>query len=139
MKPSHPQSTKKHYIPPRQSTIGQMLDSVFLLALVYISLMLPLILGHGGDKAEAVSTSGSTWEQLSQNATMADQWGKLGFTPETAAPIIQSRFDTASTPSCWRSRLRSSSAITFSSWPGRRKNIRTSLKSASANKISPRR
>jgi hypothetical protein len=93
MKPSHPQSAKKHYIPPRQSTIGQMLDSVFLLALVYISLMLPLVLGHGGDKAEAVSTSDSTWEQLSQNATMADQWGKLGFTPETAAPIVQSRFD----------------------------------------------
>jgi hypothetical protein len=93
MKPSHPQPTKKHYIPPRQSTIGQMLDSVFLLALVYISLMLPLILGHGGDKAEAVSTSGSTWEQLGQNATMADQWGKLGFTPEIAAPIVQSRFD----------------------------------------------
>jgi|SRR3954470_19856283 hypothetical protein len=93
MKPLHPQPAKKHYIPPRQSTIGQMLDSVFLLALVYISLMLPLILGHGGEKAETVSASGATWEQLSQNATMADQWSKLGFTPETAAPIVQNRFD----------------------------------------------
>jgi Ca2+/H+ antiporter len=93
MKPSHPQPTKKRYVPPRQSTLGQMLDSVFLLALVYVSLMLPLLLGHGGDKGETASAGGSTWEQLGQNATMADQWGKLGFTPETAAPIVQNRFD----------------------------------------------
>ena len=37
--------------------------------------------------------TGLTWEALGQNPTMAQQWEKLGYTPETAADIITMPFD----------------------------------------------
>lgn len=88
---------KKQYSPPSQGFFGQIFDSLFVLVLVYASLMIPLLL-----KAEAKSESAAaaaaaavkaTWESLSQNAIQQAQWIKLGYDPEKAATLINSRFD----------------------------------------------
>lgn len=83
------------YEPPKQSGGGQLFDSLFILVLVYASLMLPLIVDIGGEDtaAEAAAAAPQTWEELGQNEVMAGQWEKLGYTPESAAEIITSRFD----------------------------------------------
>lgn len=83
-----------HYEPPRQSAIGQFFDSLFLLALVFAALFAPLYMGlAGGGKTEIEVADKSTWAGLGQNPVMQAQWEKLGFTTETAAPLITSRFD----------------------------------------------
>ncbi len=82
------------YEPPRQSAIGQFFDSMFLLALVFAALFAPLIMKlAGGGKTELAVADKTTWTGLGQNPVMQAQWEKLGMTPETAAPIITSRFD----------------------------------------------
>jgi hypothetical protein len=81
------------YVPPEQGHGGQIVDSVFILLLVFGALFLPIQLGltGGGTKIEAPSTL--TWDTLGQNRAMQEQWEKLGYTPETAAPFITERFD----------------------------------------------
>ena len=39
-----------------------------------------------------------SWQALGQNAVMQQQWEKLGFTAETAADLINKRFDYAINP-----------------------------------------
>jgi hypothetical protein len=60
-------------------------------------LMLPLLMKEAPAPAEAVATAevapAATWESLEQNEVMQAQWIKLGHTPETAATIINNRFD----------------------------------------------
>jgi hypothetical protein len=86
--------SKDHYVPPRQSALGQFFDSLFLLALVFAALFAPLYLGlASGGKTELAVADKTTWSGLGQNAVMQASWEKLGYTPETAAPIIVSRFD----------------------------------------------
>ena len=46
----------KKYEPPVQSGIGQIFDSIFLLALVYIALFIPLVLGLTGAGGTEVRT-----------------------------------------------------------------------------------
>lgn len=83
-----------HYEPPKQSAFGQFVDSVFLLVLVLAALFAPLYLKlAGGGKVDLAVADKSTWVGLGQNAAQQAQWMKLGFTPDTAAPIITSRFD----------------------------------------------
>ncbi|WP_045835323.1 hypothetical protein [Hyphomicrobium sp. 99] len=85
---------KPHYEPPKQSAIGQLFDSLFLLVLVFAALFTPLYLKlAGGGKTDLVLADTKTWEGLGQNAVQQAQWVKLGMTPETAAPLITSRFD----------------------------------------------
>jgi hypothetical protein len=82
------------YVPPRQSAVGQFFDSLFLLALVFAALFAPLYLGlAGGGKTELEVADKTTWAGLGQNSVMQAGWEKLGYTPETAAPLITSRFD----------------------------------------------
>ena len=82
------------YVPPRQSALGQFFDSMFLLALVFAALFAPIYLGlAGGGKTELEIADKTTWSGLGQNAVMQVGWEKLGYTPETAAPLIISRFD----------------------------------------------
>ncbi len=82
------------YIPPRQSKLGQFFDSMFLLALVFAALFAPIYLGlAGGGKTELAIADKTTWTGLGQNPAMQAAWEKLGYTPETAAPLIVSRFD----------------------------------------------
>jgi len=84
------------YDPPKQSGGGQLFDSLFILVLVYASLLLPLLgvfdFGGGGDETAAAETV-HTWQSLGQNAVMQGQWEKLGYGPQEAAVIILDRFD----------------------------------------------
>src|SRR5215469_9052689 len=98
----------KRYVPPRQSIGGQLFDVIFLLALVFLALFLPIWLRIavpsrverlpegvtytvGADGAR--TWTGLTWEKLGQNPVMQAQWEKLGFTKESAAEIITQPFD----------------------------------------------
>lgn len=83
-----------HYEPPKQSALGQLVDSIFLLILVFAALFAPLYLKlAGGGKVDLAVADKTTWAGLGQSAVQQAQWEKLGFTPETAASIITSRFD----------------------------------------------
>jgi hypothetical protein len=84
---------KSPYKPPTQSKIGQLFDSLFLLALVFAALFAPLYLGLAGGGKAPIEFQDKTWAGMGQNATMQAQWEKLGFTPETAHDIAASRFD----------------------------------------------
>jgi hypothetical protein len=88
---------KKYYSPPSQGIFGQIFDSLFILILVYASLMIPLLL-KAEEKAESAAAAvqaaaNATWESLGQNAVQQAQWIKLGFGPEEAAVLINDRFD----------------------------------------------
>jgi hypothetical protein len=84
---------KPPYQPPQQSKLGQVIDCFFLLGLVFLALFAPLYLGLAGGGKTAIDFADKTWSGLGQNATMAAQWEKLGYTPESAADLIASRFD----------------------------------------------
>lgn len=86
------------YKPPEQGKLGQAFDSIFLLALVYIVLFTPLVLGLTGGGHTVQEVDEMSWEALGQNETMAGQWEKLGFTPESAAELITTRFDYSINP-----------------------------------------
>lgn len=82
------------YDPPKQSGIGQFFDAIFVLVLVYVSLMLPLLMNFGGGTESAGQQAAPpTWESLGQNPTMQAQWEKLGYDANAAAEIINARFD----------------------------------------------
>lgn len=82
------------YEPPRQSGIGQLFDSLFLMLLVLAALFVPFWLKLAGSgKTEITIADKTTWAGLGQNETMAKAWEALGQTPETASGMIASRFD----------------------------------------------
>lgn len=89
------------YEPPRQSGVGQLIDSILLMVFVFGSLMLSLFyenilsfIGLGGGDAETAAAAGQvTWESLGQNDVMQAQWEKLGYGVEDAAALINDRFD----------------------------------------------
>lgn len=83
------------YIPPKQRWFGQAFDSIFILVLVYASLMAPLFFESDEVASPdniAVQVSPS-WETLNVNAVEQQQWEKLGFDAESASEIINDRFD----------------------------------------------
>lgn len=81
------------YVPPVQKRFGQLVDSLFLLVLVYLSLLAPLLLNAPERQvAPAVSSEAVTWQDLNQNATMAAQWQKLGYEAAKAKPVINNKF-----------------------------------------------
>ena len=84
---------KPRYEPPKQSGAGQFFDSAFLLVLVYVALFTPLILGLTGAGSTNVMPDTVSWETLEQNEVMQGQWENLGYTPDTAAEIITTKFD----------------------------------------------
>jgi hypothetical protein len=103
---------KSIYQPPKQSTIGQIIDSVVILGAVFLALWLPIAANlAGADTREILppnvthtisqdaegkdvhTWTGLTWEGLGQNATMQAQWEKLGYTIEDAAGLITVWFD----------------------------------------------
>ena len=81
------------YEPPKQSAVGQIIDSIVILALVAASLFGPVYLGMAGAQKEPLVFAEKTWTGMKQNPVMQAQWEKLGFTPDTAAPIIADRFN----------------------------------------------
>lgn len=84
---------KTPYQPPEQSKLGQLIDSLFLLVLVLGALFGPVYFGLAGGGKTTIDIPEKTWAALGQNATMQQQWEKLGFTPETAHDMIVTRFD----------------------------------------------
>ena len=92
----------KHYTPPKQGMFGQIFDSILILVLVYASLMLPLLMKQDAKPADAPAATAEvvkvTWESLGQNAIEQAQWVKLGYDPDKAAALINSRFDYAIDP-----------------------------------------
>jgi len=84
---------RKFYQPPEQSKLGQLIDSLFLLVLVLGALFVPVYAGLAGGGKTALDVPDKTWAALGQNATMQQQWEKLGYTPETAHDLIVTRFD----------------------------------------------
>ncbi len=88
---------KKNYTPPNQGMFGQIFDTILVLVLVYASLMVPLLFKAAAkaENAAAVAAAAvkATWESLGQNAIQQAQWIKLGYDPEKAATLINSRFD----------------------------------------------
>ena len=88
---------KKNYTPPKQGMFGQIFDTILVLVLVYASLMVPLLF-KAEAKAEAAAATATaavkvSWESLGQNEIQQQQWVKLGYDPEKAATLINSRFD----------------------------------------------
>jgi succinate dehydrogenase hydrophobic anchor subunit len=86
---------KQPYEPPAQSVFGQIVDAFIMLALVLVTLYVPLLLKLAGGGTTTSTFDNPTWETLGQNATMATQWEKLGFDPTSAAAIIGVKFDYA--------------------------------------------
>lgn len=88
---------KKNYIPPKQGMFGQIFDTILVLILVYASLMVPLLFKAEAKADAAAAAAASTvkvsWESLGQNAIEQAQWIKLGYDPDKAAALINSRFD----------------------------------------------
>jgi hypothetical protein len=84
---------RKPYEPPEQSALGQIVDSLLLLALVVASLFAPVYLGLAGGGKTAVEFTDKSWAGMGQTPAMQAVWEKLGYTPETAAGIIAARFD----------------------------------------------
>ena len=85
----------KNYVPPKQGWAGQVFDSLFILALVYLSLYMPLFF-----KADAVAAAGDaaatakpTWASLNLSPVVQQQWEKLGYDAEKAAALISNKFD----------------------------------------------
>lgn len=81
------------YEPPQQGRAGQLFDTIFLVALVYLVLFAPLVLGLTGGGTYLLEVAETSWEALGQNAVMQAQWEKLGHTAESATEIITKRFD----------------------------------------------
>jgi hypothetical protein len=85
---------KKQYVPPVQKGFGQFVDSIFLLVLVYLSLLAPLLMKTPETQAAAQDSQVAvTWQDLKQEPTMAAQWQKLGYDAAKAKPIVNSKFD----------------------------------------------
>jgi hypothetical protein len=107
---------KSVYQPPRQSIVGQWIDVIVLLALIFLALFVPIwtkiavpsrveklpagvsyvmktTTDADGNEVEVKEWTGLTWQALGQNPTMQQQWEKLGHTQESAADIITMPFD----------------------------------------------
>ena len=83
-----------NYVPPVQSTLGQIIDVIVLVLLSVGALFLPLWLGLAGGAKVDTPVENPTWESLGQNAVMVEQWNKLGFADAAAAaPMITPRYD----------------------------------------------
>lgn len=87
-----------NYVPPKQGWFGQVFDSVFILVLVFASLLVPLLLKPAEVKNADLDAAKVTWESLKLSPIEQGQWIKLGYDPEKAAAIINTKFDYAIDP-----------------------------------------
>ena len=86
----------KRYEPPKQRWFGQIFDSLFILALVYLSLLLPLLFkaDAAADAANAAKDAVKpTWDSLQLSPVVQQQWEKLGYDADKAAALINTKFD----------------------------------------------
>jgi hypothetical protein len=84
---------KTNYVPPKQGWFGQVFDSLFILALVFASLLIPLLLKTEAATEAVAVTAKATWESLHLSAIEQAQWTKLGYDPDKAAALINTKFD----------------------------------------------
>ena len=80
------------YIAPEQPIVMQLFDIACLVAAIFLALWFPLYMGWAGISKTLEKIDNPTWDALKQSPTMAAQWEKLGFTPETAHGIIQNKW-----------------------------------------------
>jgi len=73
--------------------LGQVIDSAILLILVVASLFAPVYFGLAGGGKINLEFTEKTWAGMGQTPFMQGIWEKLGYTADTAAPLIASRFD----------------------------------------------
>jgi hypothetical protein len=66
-----------------------------LLVLVVASLFVPVFFGLAGGGKTDLSFADKSWTGLQQSPLIQSVWEKLGYTADTAAPVIASRFDYA--------------------------------------------
>ncbi|HMN37251.1 MAG TPA: hypothetical protein PKD49_06015 [Hyphomicrobium sp.] len=85
--------SRHDYIPPKQSGWGQLFDSLCLLALVLSLMFGPVAFGAAPARTVDRSISDQSWQSLGQNEVMASSWERLGYTPQTAKPLIAKHFD----------------------------------------------
>jgi hypothetical protein len=81
------------YRPPEQGLVGQIVDSLLMLVLVVASLFAPVYFGLAGGGKTALEFADKSWVGLGQTPAQQAAWERLGYTPETAADMIASRFD----------------------------------------------
>lgn len=82
------------YLPPKQSGIGQFIDSVFILALVYVSLYIPLWMKTDAPAdAAAANAPAPTWDSLGVTGFAREQWERLGYDAKKAADLVNAKFD----------------------------------------------
>jgi hypothetical protein len=81
------------YTPPEQPKILQLIDVVFIVGAIFVSLMLPLWLGWVSTGKTLTAIANPTWELLKQTPAQAEQWQKLGKDVAAAHDIIQNRYD----------------------------------------------
>ncbi len=88
------------YNPPKQAGIGQVIDSLIILVLLFICLLVPFLwkkqaaaTAAEAPAAAAAQEAEPTWEALNQTAVQAAQWEKLGKKPSDAKGLIETQFD----------------------------------------------
>ena len=85
------------YKPPQQSGIGQVIDSLLILVVLFICLLVPfrwdaivaaLAPAPAAETvvAEVAKQRDATWESLKQTPVQAQHWEKLGKNPPTPSP-----------------------------------------------------
>lgn len=84
---------RQPYQPPKQSLAGQIVDVFVIVVLVFGALWAPAVLGLTGPGTVTKTLTSPTWDKLGQNPAMQHAWTQLGMTPDTAAPIILTRYD----------------------------------------------
>ena len=84
--------SKDHYIPPEQSLLGQIFDSLTLVTLILSLILGPLVFGAEPERTIDQTISAQNWQTLKQNEAMASAWERLDYTPKTAEPLIAKRF-----------------------------------------------
>lgn len=80
------------YIPPKQSGKGQLFDSLCLVVLILVFVFGPLAFGKDQTPTVTRTLSSASWQALGQNDAMASAWQRLGYSPETAKPLIEKRY-----------------------------------------------
>ncbi len=81
------------YVPPKQSTGGQIFDVLLIVVLIFVTLWLPIWLGLAGADKTYDAVENPSWEALGQNEVMAATWEQLGYTVESAEEIISSHYN----------------------------------------------
>lgn len=88
------------YNPPKQAGIGQVIDSLIILVLLFVCLLVPFLwkkqaaaTAAEAPAAAAAQEAEPTWEALNQTAVQAGQWEKLGKKPSDAKGLIETQFD----------------------------------------------